>query len=254
MWSKNVASSYANKIETIRWTPTSHVPVIADDNSTSSLYTHVVRFGMIPLLLAAGDALLSVESSGKISWQDIQETIKLLLSWHCQLSNLADAEIIPLLSISMEELETDQYEQEDILNSFLSPDTEEKPPEDGMHIDEDKLSENLREIIDQIKYMLKRVNKNILKTDNKKGLVSLTKQIIHKHQCKTSHKQLWRPSSSHLALRVYTFLKPSKTPTRDDIAYCWKDGSISNQPACKNLDRAFPPRETKEGNPFAETA
>jgi len=229
---------------TVHWFPTHHLP------STSNEYTHIIRFANVPLLLAAGDALRTIittsqlpETDGpQITWQDINETTKLLVSWHCQISNMVDEGTVPLVTISMEELEQDSYEQENMLMSFLKSSAVEEnvlgsADGSGDGIDEPTFDETiLKESIGNIKPMLKQVNRVLLK-ERDKGLVTLTKQTIkqslHGVQGCPSEAELWHPSRP-LPQMLYSFLRTGKV--KDDIDLCLGDNAAT--PVCKMLEEA----------------
>ena len=189
--------------------PTSHLPPSTNE------YTHIIRFANVPLLLAAGDALLNVASPREpISYTYVTESIQLLYSWHCQLSNLAEEGLLPLLTISMEELDEDQEEVEMRFIEFL--DLQENDYND---MDEEEESDILIKSIDAIKGQFLTLNKMALK-EKKKGLISLAKEAIRDaddYVKNEKDKELWKPSSP-LAQRLYHFLKEG-TP-QDDLALC----------------------------------
>lgn len=221
---KTVAHRYRQRND-IQWIPTHHLPPSKNE------YTHIVRFANIPILLAVGDALRSVTLPHEtVSSQDVQETTKLIISWHCQLSNLADEETYPILTISMEELEQDQYEQESTLTTFLF---EEGTGDggNGDHMNEEEMEKGLEETIGGIKKLLKAVNKQLLKATSQ-GLVSLTKKsikdILPGLQGCPAEGDLWQPKSQ-MAQRVFQFLK--KGTAEDDNTVC-RTGDRSHTLAC----------------------
>ena len=207
--------------DSIQLIPTSHLPPNIEE------YTHIVRFADIPLLLSIGDALLNVASSQeKITYQDITESCNLLISWHCQLSNLADYQLFPLLTISMEEIDQDQVEAQTRLRDFLGIGDATSGSTDHI-IDEDELSKMLKTNIGTIKVLLKKINKQAL-AETKKGLVSLTKEIIMDAGC-PKDDGLYQPSSSStMAKRVYEFLKEGIP--HDDEVLCKKQGLCLREP------------------------
>jgi hypothetical protein len=212
----------------IQWIPTHHLPPSNDE------YTHIVRFANIPLLLAVGDALRTVASPHDIiTWQDVQETTKLLISWHCQLSNLADEETLPILTMSMEELEQDLYQQESTLTIFLFEDGSDEGGS-GDHMNEEEMEKSLDDTIVGIKNLLRTVNKQLLK-ETKQGLVSLTKKTIKEIlpglQGCPKEGDLWQPTRQ-MAQRVYQFLK--KGTPKDDSTIC-RNGDVSGTLACTLL-------------------
>ncbi|CAJ1934212.1 unnamed protein product [Cylindrotheca closterium] len=230
--------------DTIHWIPTHHLPF------TSNEYTHIIRFANVPLLLATGDALQTMVTTSQVPasdvsqivWQDINETTKLLVSWHCQISNLVDEGTVPLVTISMEELEQDSYEQENMLMSFLTSSTTEENDMGGADGSGDGNIEPtfdesfIKETIGNIKPMLKQVNRVLLKEMNK-GLVTLTKQTIkqslHGVQGCPSEAGLWHPSRP-LPRMLYSFLKTGKV--EDDLALC--DGHNAAMAICTMLEEA----------------
>lgn len=235
----------------IHWIPTHHLPAVRTE------YTHIVRFANVPLLLAAGDALQAVMTvpesaiagSQEIRWQDINEATKLLISWHCQLSNMVDDGTIPLVTISMEELEQDPSEQETMLIDFLrSPNAVNNDVRSGSSgsgsgsgsgdLEEEPITDAafLKNAIARIKSILKQVNRVALK-EAKKGLVTLTKQTIKEslrgvEGC-PAEKGLWEPSRP-LPRRVYSFLKDGSA--NDDIELC--RGQVAVTITCQLLEQA----------------
>ncbi|KAL3943953.1 MAG: hypothetical protein SGBAC_001987 [Bacillariaceae sp.] len=230
---------------TIHWIPTHQLPV------SSNEYTHIIRFANVPLLLAAGDALQTMISTSQtsasddlqIAWQDVNETTKLLVSWHCQISNMVDEGTIPLVTISMEELEQDSYEQELMLMSFLKSSAADENvmgsadgSGDGTYEEPTFDEIFLKETIGNIKPMLKQANKVLLK-EMDKGLVTLTKQTIKQSLrgvkgC-PSEAELWHPTRP-LPQQLYSFLKTGEV--KDDLERCI--GDIATTAVCKMLDEA----------------
>ena len=160
-------------------------------------------------------------SQEKITYQDITDSCSLLISWHCQLSNLADYSLFPLLTISMEEIDQDQAEAQMRLREFLGL----RDATDQNIIDEDELSRILKTNIGKIKVLLKEINRQAL-AETKKGLVSLTREIIMDAGC-PKEDELNKPSSV-IAKRVYEFLKEG-TPHDDEVP-CKEQGLCLREP------------------------
>lgn len=229
----------------LSWIPTHHLPF------TDHEYTHLIRFANVPLLLAAGDALQTVLTTSsfkgnggpQIAWQDIIETTKLLVSWHCQISNMVEEGTVPLVTISMEELEQDSYEQENMIMGFLKSSAVEEDYAGGADGSGDALDEPtfnttyLTETIDNIKPMLKEVNRIVLKELNK-GLVTMTKQAIKQSlqgvQGCPNGDDLWMPPSRPLPRMLYSFLE--KGNVEAELELC--TGDIGAIAACKMLEEA----------------
>jgi hypothetical protein len=235
-----IARSHASHTPSeVWWIPTSHLP------SSAQQYSHILRFANLPLLLAVGDALLHVASPTELTWVDVQETTRLLLSWHCQLSHLADRQSIPLLTMTMEKIEEDPFEQEMYLREFL-PALEFYEYEDdaNAHIDEDELAMSLQEMINRIKTTLKTLDQQFQKDAPKKGLPDKSLEALVKRIVKgylredvfcPAQEDLFIPSSPS-AQRVYQFLQKG-SPT-DDEATC-KDAAMSNYLVCRTLTPSF---------------
>eukprot|EP00980_Cylindrotheca_fusiformis_P007811 scaffold1669_cov129-Cylindrotheca_fusiformis.AAC.22 len=221
-------TSGEKKINTkIQWIPTHHLPPSTDE------YTHIVRFATVPLLLSVGDALRSVASPDElVSWQDVEDTTKLIISWHCHLSSLANEETYHLLTMSMEELEQDQYEEESTLMTFLSIDSDGSEGDSSDHLNEEEMEKTLDKTIRGIRDLLKVVNKQILQ-ERQEGIVSLTKKtikgIVSSLQGCPVEEELFQPKAP-MAQRVHQFLK--KGTEEDDKTLC-KHATIASTLACQ---------------------
>jgi hypothetical protein len=229
----------------IAWEPTSHLPL--EDNLR---YSHIVRFASLPLILAAGDAVLQFSSPENISWRDIQDTVELLLCWHCQLSNLVQAgSSFPLMTMTMEQIEEDALQQSMLLKDFL-PDLEPNDDDDEVMDPnfEDPLVNNLHEIVDRIRHLLQRLDTEFRndKSTQDTSLEGLVRRIIQEFlvddvTCPKNVPSMFVPSGE-AARAVYESIKalPTKRdPYKHDELRCTEDDSLSDHRFCQNLSKGF---------------
>jgi len=230
----------------ILWEPTSHLP-----SDATNRYSHVVRFAVLPLILAAGDALLQYSDPNEISWQDIPETVELLLRWHCELSNLVHpGSSYPLMTITMEQIEEDAIQQSFMLVGFV--DGLEPNDDDDGEMDpnfENPLVNRLHEIVNRVKPLLQRLDGDFTKegsTNSKdKNLEGMVVRIIQNFlvddvKCPKEVPPMQVPVSD-AARAVYESLKPlpvTRDPHRHDEERCTED-NLSKQRFCQRLPKGY---------------
>jgi hypothetical protein len=142
--------------------PTSHIPSNGGD------FTHIIRFVNLPLLLAVGDALLSVSDGKDFTLDDVQQVTQLILNWHCELSQLADSHTIPLFTVTMEELIEEPDEVELDLREFV---TALDPFEEMNSMDYDELEKNLSNLVHKIEASLEQLEERSSKGGGKNSIV-----------------------------------------------------------------------------------
>jgi hypothetical protein len=248
--SPNNANDHQNNA--VQWIPTSHLPSNADENN----YSHIIRFANLPIMLAVGDALLFMTSSDldTITPLDVQETAQLFISWHCQLSNMADTHSVPLMTMTMEQIEEDPIEQEMFLREFVGnalDDFEQEGDDANKHIDEDELVTSLEQIVGKIQKTLQRINdqQQLANDKRQQKLQTLVNNAIQDALLQGEEKQHCLPNNninnlfvptSPLALRVYQFIKPTEDEeAADDQTLCQKE-PLAHSLACKTLTLPFP--------------
>jgi hypothetical protein len=236
----------------VQWIPTSHLP---SSNADENNYSHIIRFANLPIMLAVGDALLFMTSSDldTITPLDVQETAQLFISWHCQLSNMADTQSVPVMTMTMEQIEADQIETELYLREFVGTaldDFEEEGDDDAtMHIDEDELVTSLEQIVGKIQKTLQRIDQQLIVNDNKMHNTNLQTLVNNAIQDTLQGEKHCPPNNninnylfvptSPLALRVYQFIKP-RDDEADDQTLCQEAPLLAHSLACKTLMLPFP--------------
>lgn len=233
----------------IIWEPTSHLP----SQETLLRYSHIVRFANLPLILAAGDAVLQFSSPKDISWRDIQDTVRLLLCWHCQLSNLVQQGLsFPLMTVTMEQIDEDALQQSILLDGFI-PDLEPNDDDDaGMDPNfEDPLLDKLHEIADRIRPLLQRLDAEFRKDPSKstqdKSLEGLVRRIVGEFlvndvACPRNVPPMFVPSGE-AARAVYESVKALSSGTSDPHKYdeelrCTEDSRADSR-FCQTLPKGF---------------
>ncbi len=236
----------------IIWEPTTHLP-----SPSTNDFSHLIRFVTLPLLLAAGDAVLQFATPNDITWQDIQETVPLLLHWHCELSNLValGSAPIPLMTVTMEQIEEDALQQSFQLRNFipnLQPNDDDGGDDTGIDPDfVDSLLYNLHEIVDRIQPLLQRLDA-AFQLDSKStpdpDLEHLVRRLIREFliddtKCPIDLPPMPIPSLGTAARGVYESLQTTQAsnhgnPQNQDEIRC-RDALLSNQRFCQQLPKAF---------------
>lgn len=238
------------------WIPTSHLPTLtaSKEKIVNQQYTHIIRFANLPLLLAVGDALRYVatgKESMQITWLDVQETSRLLIRWHCQLSNLADEKSLRILTLTMEQIAEDPIEAERSLRQFLPVlhDFDENGDAES-HFDEEEIGvDGLNERIVKVLMGIDKKLQYDWGHDLETGVSQIIKEMMDKNGEKCPPPDVVNSPSwfglptSPLALRVHQLLQTGET-YKDDQENCQQqqeDSSthMSESLFCKTLTPPF---------------
>lgn len=138
-------------------------------------YTKVIRLATLPLLLAASDLVLEQSlhtsiAADDITLLDITQATQQVVRWHCRVSHVAAHTAV--LTVSLEDLLDDPWEEEYQIRSFLNlvpAAAANTTTEDGRevvveengeekHIDEDELAGSMDEIVHRSTLLLMRLD------------------------------------------------------------------------------------------------
>lgn len=143
---------------------TAHVPPYGYGKTHG--YTKLIRLASLPLQLAATDLVLEQVTEGtvttmdEITLEDISQALRQVVRWQCRLSHVAAHTAI--MTISLEDLLEDPWEEEYQVRVFLNLIDEEKNLQDHLlqekHIDEDELAGSMDEIVHRSTLLLMRLD------------------------------------------------------------------------------------------------
>jgi hypothetical protein len=120
-------------------------------------YTKVIRLATLPLRLAAADLVLEQQhkeggDTDDIAMHDIVQATQQLVRWHCRVSHVAAHTAV--LTVSLEDLLDDPWEEEYQIRSFLSLSAEQAEE----HVDEDELAGSMDEIVHRSTLLLMKLD------------------------------------------------------------------------------------------------
>jgi hypothetical protein len=120
-------------------------------------YTKVIRLATLPLRLAAADLVLEQQhregsSPDDVTMPDIVQATQQLVRWHCRVSHVAAHTAV--LTVSLEDLLDDPWEEEYQIRSFLNL----SPEQAEEHVDEDELAGSMDQIVHRSTLMLMKLD------------------------------------------------------------------------------------------------
>ena len=227
--------------------PTSHIPTSLEDDFS---YTHIIRFATMPLLLAIGDALLSVAGEQSLSLNDVQEVARLLLNWHCTISEIADTKTIPTMTITLQSIAEDFSETHVNLREFLSAlePSEDLNPEEIMEAE--SIANSLSPLIDMIQDHLKVLDESLKDNVTTDGdLERIVNKIMDSHlngrKCKIVDPRNHHQSlDDNMSVRIQQLMQKGDA-TMDRKLCRDKTNSLFDTLACKELTDPFTAAEIK---------
>lgn len=145
---------------------TSHVPPYGYGKTHG--YTKIIRLASLPLRLAASDLVLEESTTAlghhsmdDITIRDLDQALRQVVRWHCRLSHVAAH--TATMTISLENLLEDPWEEEYQVRTFLNLKEEDHSLEDHLkqehHIDEDELAGSMDEIVRRSTLLLLRLTR-----------------------------------------------------------------------------------------------
>jgi hypothetical protein len=198
-----------SKNRTLEIITTSHVPPYGYGKTHG--FTKFIRLVTMPLLLAASDLVLDqvtqgfVPSMDDITLEDVTQSLRQVVRWHCRLSHIAAHTAI--MTITLEEFLRDPWEQEyevlvflDLLQQDVRATNKTMSLHDHMelihHVDEDKLVGGMYETVHRATNLVTRLDHVIRAGENNhktifSNIEDLTYAIVNDELESTNNLKGW---------------------------------------------------------------